>query len=134
MANGYSYTKEYKRDYHSAWYQVNKVRSRQYRDKHLRERPVVAAWAIYRAAAKRRGIQFELPRELLNDLVTDCCFYCHKPPDTINGIDRVVNTLGYVEGNVVSCCGWCNTAKSDFTAAEFTANAKRVAAVSEGHV
>jgi hypothetical protein len=32
---------------------------------------------------------------------------------TYNGIDRVDNNKGYVEGNVVSCCWTCNRAKSD---------------------
>jgi hypothetical protein len=28
-----------------------------------------------------------------------------------NGIDRLDNTIGYIEGNVVSCCDICNYSK-----------------------
>jgi hypothetical protein len=37
----------------------------------------------------------------------------------LNGIDRIDSKLGYVEGNVVSCCKICNSAKGDLTLAEF---------------
>ncbi len=54
------------------------------------------------------------------------CHYCGKQPEkrptqkgrtTINasGIDRVDNDKGYVLGNVVPCCTWCNRAKNSQT-------------------
>lgn len=36
-----------------------------------------------------------------------------------NGLDRVDSNLGYVAGNVVPCCRWCNQAKSSRPVGEF---------------
>lgn len=36
-----------------------------------------------------------------------------------NGIDRIDSSMGYVEGNVVSCCKYCNMAKSNRSTQEF---------------
>jgi hypothetical protein len=38
---------------------------------------------------------------------------------TYSGIDRIDSSIGYIEGNVVSCCSKCNTAKSDMPFDEF---------------
>lgn len=43
-----------------------------------------------------------------------------------NGIDRVNNELGYIDGNVVSCCKYCNTAKNTMSRVDFLAYIKRV--------
>jgi hypothetical protein len=46
--------------------------------------------------------------------------YCHYPPrGGFNGIDRVDNSKGYILGNCVPCCSWCNRAKADGTLAKF---------------
>jgi len=78
----------------------------------------------YRLSANGRGLTFQLNRELFRMLVTSTCFYCGVGPQkvyaknrcsngnfTYNGIDRVDNKVGYVEGNVVPCCYDCNHAK-----------------------
>jgi hypothetical protein len=36
-----------------------------------------------------------------------------------NGLDRVDNTLGYTEANVVPCCQICNIAKQRMSVDEF---------------
>lgn len=45
----------------------------------------------------------------------------------LNGIDRINSKLGYKKNNVVTCCGFCNMAKSNHSSAEFIAWAKRLA-------
>lgn len=78
--------------------------------------------SAYKAAAKRRGYAWELSDERAYELLTGNCFYCEAPPAIsdagtttipINGIDRIDNTLGYIEGNVVSCCDKCNWVKNN---------------------
>lgn len=80
-------------------------------------------------------------------IVMEKCHYCHAPYSTTiedwkgrkignpkiseavlrcNGIDRIDNNKGYVTGNVVSCCKFCNTAKMDLTIEEFHAWIKRI--------
>lgn len=70
-------------------------------------------------SAIRREIEYSLPADLAKDLVTDSCFYCGAPPEPFNGIDRVDNAKGYLEGNVVSCCKYCNAGKLDRTREAF---------------
>ena len=49
-------------------------------------------------------------------------FSKHRVSDEIvrhNGIDRIDSSVGYVPGNVVPCCKYCNMAKMDRTKEEF---------------
>jgi hypothetical protein len=72
-------------------------------DKHL---------AMYKSGASSRNIGFEISDEEASILFCSVCHYCgYQAPHRLNGIDRVVNTLGYVKGNVVACCSYCNRAK-----------------------
>jgi hypothetical protein len=75
----------------------------------------------YKYQAKRRGHAWELADGEFDKLTSSDCYYCGLSPSTVrtsrshkyiyNGIDRVDNTLGYIQGNVVTCCSVCNLAK-----------------------
>jgi hypothetical protein len=94
----------------------------------------------YRYSAKHRGLEHALTEDELEVLVTSDCHYCGCPPSitrrpsrsggefTFNGIDRIDNTLGYVPGNVVTCCITCNRAKHTMSYAEFVAWISRLVA------
>jgi hypothetical protein len=43
-----------------------------------------------------------------------------------NGIDRIDSTRGYLVGNVVACCKYCNTSKNTMTQKDFKQFIKRV--------
>ncbi len=82
----------------------------------------------YKMSAKRRGFEFALSKDVLAAITQSDCFYCGVQPSRIvrhysafrwNGIDRTDNVKGYVEGNVVPCCGPCNEMKSDKSREEF---------------
>jgi len=85
----------------------------------------------YTRRAKKKGISFELSRDRFKELIYGKCFYCAAEPSGVanrhgyngacvyNGVDRIDNRLGYVEGNVVTCCQQCNQAKSSFSQEEF---------------
>lgn len=96
----------------------------------------------YKSMAKIRKIEFTLSISEIVDLLKGNCFYCGREPSNkfnvlsnrynkyyvndndkynilYNGIDRVDNNIGYVEGNVVSCCNHCNTAKLNRSLDEF---------------
>lgn len=86
----------------------------------------------YRNGASQRGIVFDLTDEETISLMKQDCHYCKSPPSNIthggrnknhwiihSGIDRVMNDIGYVSGNVVPCCKVCNYAKRDMTEREF---------------
>lgn len=84
----------------------------------------------YIKKAKERGQIFELSLEEAEKLFSAKCYYCNTKPsnkrtrDTgltvfYQGIDRADNTKGYVTGNVVPCCKYCNFAKYDRSQEEF---------------
>jgi hypothetical protein len=79
---------------------------------------------------------WKLTNQQFDALTQGECHYCGAPPSKIgnahrngksicygnyvyNGIDRVDNNQGYVEGNVVSCCHRCNHAKKNYSFEEF---------------
>ncbi len=105
--------------------------------------------AGYRSGAKGRGHTFELSFEYFVSHAIQNCHYCgakprkhnkylnsdgffshprsgRKDPSVIekawielNGLDRIDNDKGYIEGNIVPCCTICNYAKHSLTYEEF---------------
>lgn len=85
----------------------------------------------YAASAKKRNILFDLTIDYFMALTSSDCAYCGASPAkrttdsrgnngyAHNGIDRIDNTMGYVEGNVTPCCTTCNYAKRQMTVLEF---------------
>jgi len=81
--------------------------------------------------AKKSKIEYTLSDDEFKDLILADCYYCGKEPSQqqsktrlngnliYNGIDRIDNSKGYVQGNVRTCCGKCNLAKKDYTEEEF---------------
>lgn len=94
----------------------------------------------YKRHAKGRGHAFELSREFVARITAMSCHYCGSKPGNFmktknsiiglafNGIDRVDNTQGYNEANVVPCCKICNRAKGNLTVTQFLEWAKNIAA------
>lgn len=93
----------------------------------------------YRKDAGRRGYVFTISPEELKILTSSACFYCgNLPTDKFkkvstfgevyiyNGVDRVINSEGYIPGNVVSCCNFCNKAKHTATKQNFLSWVERV--------
>lgn len=98
----------------------------------------------YEQNAKRRHIDFSLSRPKFESLAGASCYYCGTPPTSkqvrwanergvrdrflvCNGIDRVDNTVGYIESNCVPCCETCNKAKGTLTTEEFRTWVQKVA-------
>ena len=77
----------------------------------------------YKGDSKRKKRNFSLSKEKFFEIIEKRCFYCGVEPSNkekgrynngeyvYNGIDRIDNTIGYIEGNVVPCCWKCNQAK-----------------------
>lgn len=95
----------------------------------------------YKKSARERGYEFRLSREQFYELTNQSCYYCESEPSIKyhaavgtngsfygNGIDRIDNNFGYVEGNVRPCCKQCNIAKGVLTEEEFIAWARRLVA------
>lgn len=101
--------------------------------------PINGLIATYRRRAKTDDIQYNLDKELFIQLISNNCIYCGTEPtmefpadnklrDKIiyNGIDRLDNKGGYVNGNVATCCYACNIAKRDLKTSEFSNWLKKV--------
>jgi len=92
----------------------------------------------YKTHATQRNLAWELSEEDFRELISGPCFYCgESPSQTImkyskngqlvyNGIDRLKNEVGYVAGNVVSCCGSHNRMKGTMTYEAFIANCLKI--------
>lgn len=88
--------------------------------------PIISALRNYKTSARKRQLVWAITDELFASLVISPCHYCGARPNSIHGVDRVDNTIGYTTPNVVTACKWCNRAKSTMTKAEFISWAKLV--------
>jgi 5-methylcytosine-specific restriction endonuclease McrA len=95
----------------------------------------------YINGAKRRNIEWGLSRDDFFKYANGECVYCGEKdlsffnaPKTspwqekylYTGVDRIDSSFGYVEGNVQTCCMWCNRAKSTMSEQEFFAWIKKI--------
>lgn len=91
----------------------------------------------YLASSKDRGHEFLLEFEEFKRLISSNCAYCgteprmtlhryRQTPFRYNGIDRIDNAIGYVPGNVATCCTICNRAKLNLTHSDFMSWVKRL--------
>ncbi len=97
----------------------------------------------YKRHAARRGLSWNLSCEYVRSIITSPCYYCGssesntkttkntKDPLKYNGIDRVNNSDGYEESNVVPCCFVCNRAKGDMSENEFREWMKKISAMAK---
>ena len=95
-------------------------------------------YANYKKNAHARGFSFELSKEDFKYLTKQRCKYCNVEPAYIikathgggdyiyNGIDRINNNLGYIEGNCATCCGVCNIMKTTHTEQFFIEHIKKI--------
>jgi hypothetical protein len=88
----------------------------------------------------KRGLGCTLSGEEILSLVKSKCHYCgsknsnhfkYKQPNFeynfyYNGIDRIDSSIGYIQGNVVSCCKTCNIAKMDMNYNDFINHIKKI--------
>ncbi len=91
----------------------------------------------WKSNAATRGYVWNLSHAEVKDIASSPCHYCgvlggnrtkrDKRILSYNGPDRVDNSVGYVRGNVVACCGTCNIAKGQMTVEEFATWIFRVA-------
>lgn len=95
----------------------------------------------YKKSAHERGYKFELSEDEFRRLTKQPCYYCGQIADRpaprakgtngdylYNGIDRIDNSKGYVEGNVRPCCKQCNIAKNVLSEVDFIDWVKRISA------
>lgn len=89
--------------------------------------------ASYRHNAKKKGRPFQLTETIYADTTQQPCVYCHRDITETNtsGIDRIDNSVGYLETNIQPCCSECNWMRADLTVEAFLEKASRIAARAE---
>lgn len=95
-----------------------------------------SVYSSYRASARNRNLDFLIDKDMFRKYTSDNCFYCGLEPKQEqksnngsyihNGIDRINNDNGYVDGNIVTCCKTCNYAKHIMPQNEFFEWVRRV--------
>lgn len=93
----------------------------------------------YIKSARDRSIEWAIEPEQFFSIVSSDCAYCGIRPDSYrkpntqvnggfwySGIDRIDNSRGYVQGNIIACCWTCNRAKATMTLNEFASWMKRL--------
>ena len=78
-------------------------------------------YSAYMNSAEKRGLVFKIGKTVFSILTNASCYICGKKTtnDHQNGLDRIDNSIGYLENNVHSCCGNCNYMKSNYTYKKF---------------
>jgi hypothetical protein len=95
-------------------------------------------YSRYRRDASNRGYAWSLSKDCFESVTKKNCYYCGVPPSSVftrvalngeyvyNGIDRIDNSLGYTEENVVPCCSTCNRMKSDMSKDSFLSHVEKI--------
>ena len=76
--------------------------------------------------AKARDLECLITREEFYQLSVQPCYYCGLNDDSVRGLDRFDNSIGYYLDNVVPCCKHCNVAKNALSYEDFTNLVKRI--------
>lgn len=94
-----------------------------------KESIVKKLYRSYNQQAKKRGYDFDITYTTFKDYIFKDCYYCAEPPSNIakqnyrsliyNGIDRMDNSKGYVNNNIVPCCAECNWMKNKLSKDQF---------------
>lgn len=78
----------------------------------------------YKTNAKKRGLEFDVSRELFVSLIGKPCVYCGEEA---RGVDRINNSLGYIPTNIQPCCSICNHMKHTLGVREFINHCRKIA-------
>ena len=113
-------------EYYREWRAKNKDRTKVHRARYHTKHPIRKRYWDYRYSAKVRGIEFGINYEDFITFWRKPCVYCGKVVKTV-GLDRVDNTHGYLNNNIVSCCSVCNRMKGVLTMEEFIKHCRLIA-------
>ena len=80
---------------------------------------------IYNGDAKRRGIVMRLSFVQFSKIISQPRRYCGDNGIQI-GIDRIDNSIGYLEENCAPCCKYCNYMKKDMSEQDFLDHVVRI--------
>ena len=86
--------------------------------------------SAYKNRDQKRGFDFNLDRDFLNNLTSKPCTYCGDTK--LIGADRIDNFKGHTKDNVLPCCYTCNVTRGDqFTVEEMKLLGKTIRLIKE---
>jgi hypothetical protein len=65
-----------------------------------------------RGSDKKKALDNDLTKEFIRDLIAEGCRYCGETNIRMT-LDRIDNTIGHTQNNVIPCCIRCNIVKRD---------------------
>jgi hypothetical protein len=91
----------------------------------------------YKRSASKSDREWSISKAQFKTLILSNCHYCgieprqkrHNNKILYNGIDRLDNTKGYIEGNCVACCGTCNWMKGKLSVGDFLSKINRISQI-----
>lgn len=103
--------KEKLKEQNQQYYEANKEYIQEYKRQYYAS--VHGTFMKIKQSAKDRNLSFELTEDFIGNETDKSCFYCGEETtlEKRNSLDRLDNSKGYTERNVVSCCGTCNKMK-----------------------
>ncbi len=75
--------------------------------------------------AKVRKLTVTLTIREIGEMLLLECYYCAKPADPVNGIDRLDSSVGYSTENCCTACKECNRVKGKCPIDEFLESCAR---------
>ena len=109
---------------------LDDVRHKKYRVKRLeysrmRSQTLNGRYGSIKKSAERMGREFLITKEHLEKHWKNPCFYCGIKMKNV-GFDRVDNSIGYTENNIVPSCFPCNRAKGKMSQDNFISMCVRI--------
>ena len=102
-----------------------RTRERNYLEE--RKRNTEVHYRSYMRGATSRNLEFSISIETFEKLVNSPCKYCKQYVENESiGIDRIDNSRGYNDDNVVACCKLCNRFKCNLNVQEFIEHSKKI--------
>ena len=82
-------------------------------------------FSVYKRNSTQRNLDFKVDLSFFKKLWGTDCHYCGCKMETI-GLDRVDNSVGYIESNLVQCCWTCNKMKNTMGIKDFTSQCVKI--------
>lgn len=112
------------KEYRKQYYVDNKERIDKYNRIWAKNNPLKHNFGAYKTNAKAKGLIFAITLNEFMEIVEKPCYYCGGEG---YGIDRLDNSMGYLKGNIVSCCSMCNYMKNAYTEEDFISQCIKIA-------
>lgn len=86
---------------------------------------ILRRYGHYKDGARKRGMVFDISHSTFYTFWKKPCTYCGNEIETV-GLDRIKSDIGYIDGNIISCCSRCNEMKMSSSYEEWIEHMKKI--------